>query len=96
MCFWHIQAYSPLGSQGGGRDLVHDPVINRVAKKLNKSPGQVLVKWALQRSTSVIPKSTNPDHISENIQVFGWEIPEQDFHALCTIRDQVRTFKIII
>ncbi|XP_010683600.2 aldose reductase [Beta vulgaris subsp. vulgaris] len=86
----HVTAYSPLGSQEGGRDLVHDPVVDRVAKKLNKSPGQILVKWALQRGTSVIPKSTNPDHLQENIHVFDWEIPEQDFEALCTIKNQRR------
>ncbi|KAF9594701.1 hypothetical protein IFM89_034486 [Coptis chinensis] len=58
---------------------------NKVAKKLNKTLGQVLVKWALQRGTSVIPKSTNP----ENIQVFGWEITKQDFEELNSIPDQV-------
>ena len=84
-----LQAYSPLGSSEGGRDLIHDQTVDRVAKKINKSPGQVLVKWALQRGTSVIPKSTNPDRIKENIQVFGWEIPHQDFEALSTISDQV-------
>lgn len=86
----HVTAYSPLGSQGGGRDLVHDPVVDRVAKMLNKSPGQVLVKWALQRGTSVIPKSTNPNHLKENIHVFDWKIPEQDFEALCTLKNQKR------
>lgn len=60
-----------------------------IAGKLNKSPGQVLVKWAIQRGTSVIPKSGNPDRIKENIMVFDWEIPEQDFQALCHITDQV-------
>ncbi|XP_021765906.1 aldose reductase-like [Chenopodium quinoa] len=86
----HVTAYSPLGSQDGGRDLVHDPVVDKVAMKLNKSPGQVLVKWALQRGTSVIPKSTNPDHLKENVHVFDWVIPEQDFEALCTIKNQKR------
>ncbi|GMP86027.1 hypothetical protein CsSME_00038977 [Camellia sinensis var. sinensis] len=50
----HVTAYSPLGSQDG-------------AKKLNRTPGQVLVRWAIQRGTSVIPKSSYPDRIKENI-----------------------------
>lgn len=87
-----LQAYSPLGSQDNGRDLIHDPVVERVAKKLNKSPGQVLVRWAIQRGTSTIPKSNNHGRIKENIHVFEWEIPEQDFQALCTIPDQVQTY----
>ncbi|KAG8377085.1 hypothetical protein BUALT_Bualt09G0131700 [Buddleja alternifolia] len=86
----HVTAYSPLGSQDDGRDLIHDPTVERVAGKLNKSPGQVLVKWAIQRGTSTIPKSNNPDRIKENINVLGWEIPEQDFQVLCSIPHQKR------
>ncbi|ESQ40047.1 hypothetical protein EUTSA_v10016020mg [Eutrema salsugineum] len=86
----HVTAYSPLGSQQGGRDLIHDQTVDRIAKKLNKTPGQVLVKWGLQRGTSVIPKSLNPDRIKENIKVFDWVIPEQDFQALSSITDQKR------
>lgn len=83
------QAYSPLGSQENGRDLIHDPLVETVARKLNKSPGQVLVRWALQRGTSTIPKSNHADRIKDNIHVFQWEIPDQDFKALCSIKDQV-------
>jgi len=50
----------------------------------------VLIKWAIQRGTSVIPKSTKDERIKENIQVFGWEIPEEDFKVLCSIKDEVR------
>lgn len=92
LCSRNIQAYSPLGSQGGDRDLIHHPTVERVANKLNKSPGQVLVRWAIQRGTSVIPKSTNPERIKENMDVFGWEIPKEDFQALCSIPDQVLQF----
>ncbi|PON53598.1 Aldo/keto reductase/potassium channel subunit beta [Parasponia andersonii] len=48
----HVTAYSPLGSSEGGRDLIHDQTVVKVAKKLDKSSGQVLVKWALQRGKS--------------------------------------------
>ncbi|XP_073114551.1 aldose reductase isoform X3 [Elaeis guineensis] len=85
-----ITAYSPLGSQDHGRDLIHDPTVTKVANKLNKTQGQILVKWALQRGTIVIPKSTNAERIRGNIQVFGCEIPEVDFRALSSIRDQRR------
>ncbi|XAR55776.1 Aldehyde reductase [Bertholletia excelsa] len=84
-----VTAYSPLGSQDG-RDLIHDPAVEKVAGKLNKSPGQVLIKWAIQRGTCVIPKSSNPFRIKENINVFGWEIPDKDFQVLSNIPDQKR------
>ncbi|XP_021731293.1 aldose reductase-like [Chenopodium quinoa] len=85
----HATAYSPLGS-GGKIDLLNDPVVVKVAKKLKKTPAQILVRWALQRGTSVIPKSSNPDRIKENIQVFGWEIPQEDFDSLSAFKEQKR------
>ncbi|CAN4106167.1 unnamed protein product [Withania somnifera] len=84
----HVTAYSPLGSREV--DLVHHPVVERVARKLNKTPGQVLVRWAIQRGTSTIPKSDHSERIKENIKVFSWEIPELDFQAICDIPDQMR------
>ncbi|KAM3404708.1 hypothetical protein ACQJBY_007672 [Aegilops geniculata] len=84
----HVTAYSPLGSSE--KNLAHDPVVEKVANKLNKTPGQVLIRWALQRGTSVIPKSSKDERIKENIQVFGWEIPEEDFKVLCSIKDEKR------
>lgn len=84
-----VQAYSPLGSSSGGVDLKHDPTVERIAEKLKKTTAQVLVKWALERGTSSIPKSSNLGRIKENINVFGWEIPQQDFNALSSLEYQV-------
>ncbi|GLJ37269.1 hypothetical protein SUGI_0756040 [Cryptomeria japonica] len=87
----HVTAYSPLGSQGSQtRDLINDETVKMVAKRVSKTPGQVLIKWALQRGTSTIPKSTNPERIKENIEVFGWDLPELEFNALSSLPDQRR------
>lgn len=70
-----LTAYSPLGTPDSGlmfgRDdpfrLLDDPVVARVAAAHDATPGQVLIAWALQRGTAVIPKSTNPGRIEENL-----------------------------
>ncbi|RRT71439.1 hypothetical protein B296_00010070 [Ensete ventricosum] len=62
----------------------------QVSDKLNKTPGQVLLKWAMQRGTSVIPKSTNAERIKGNIQLFGWAIPQGDFEVLNSMMLQRR------
>merc|ERR1712071_426579 len=85
----HVTAYSPLGSSKE-KNMINHQKVDRIAKKLNKSSSQVLVKWANQRGTSAIPKSSNPDRIKRNIKVFGWQIPEPDFKTLCSIPDQRR------
>ncbi|XP_022085460.1 uncharacterized protein LOC110976478 isoform X2 [Acanthaster planci] len=74
----HLQTYRSLGKS----KLLSEPVVVTIAERTNKTPAQVLLQWALQqdlgRWTSrqlaklicVIPQSTNPDHIAENIDIF--------------------------
>jgi alcohol dehydrogenase (NADP+) len=65
-----FQAYSPLGSAGYKEShepvVLQDPVILQLAKKHKATPAQIALAWALQRGTSVVVKSTNPDHLRDN------------------------------
>jgi hypothetical protein len=81
------QAWSPIGGITFYRDGQHsstleDPVIARLAKAHNKTPAQVMLRWHLQQSRSVIPKSTNPQRIAENIDVFDFELSTEDLAAI--------------
>ena len=60
-----------------------------MAKKLNKSVTQIVLRWALQNGLSVIPKSTNPAHIEENRALLGWKLNEED----CKIIDDMNRNK---
>lgn len=53
---------------------------------------QVLIRWAAQRGTSVLPKSVNPARIRSNLDVAGWELPPEDFAALSALPTQARAF----
>ncbi|KAK9351594.1 NADP-dependent oxidoreductase domain-containing protein [Lipomyces doorenjongii] len=79
----HVTAYSPLGSNTG--HLQEEPSIKEMAAKYNKSAAQVLISWAIQRGTSVIPKSVTLPRIEQNFQDFVLE--EADFEELnCVYR----------
>ena len=93
----HITAYSPLGSPDAatmtkicGYTLLESPVVCEIARQVGKSPGQVLIRWGLQRGTSVIPKSTNPLRIQENINVFDFELSMEQMSRLSTSFPQSR------
>lgn len=94
----HVTAYSPLGSPDSASIfprkipavLLEDPAVNAVATMLGRNPGQILIRWALQRGTSVIPKSTSASRIRGNLDVLSWHIPEDDFQALSNLIFQQR------
>jgi alcohol dehydrogenase (NADP+) len=70
----HLTAYSPLGSldrpaqmkRSDEPPLLENQVVKSVAAEEGLTPGQLLIAWAIDRGTSVIPKSTNPDRIAQN------------------------------
>jgi len=81
------QAWSPIGGITFYRDSGHtsaleDPVIGRIAQSYGKSPAQVMLRWGIQHGRSVIPKSTKPERIAENIDVFDFELTADEMAAI--------------
>ncbi|KAJ1565050.1 hypothetical protein HK405_013284, partial [Cladochytrium tenue] len=76
-----VTAYSPLGSAGdGSAALLADPVVTGIAARAGRTPAQVLVAWAVQRGTVVIPKSAKPERIRQNFDLSP--LDDADFEAL--------------
>ena len=95
----HVTAFSPLGSPDSesifpravpDAVLMRDPRVLRVAESTGKNVGQVLIRWALQHGTSVIPKSTNPSRIAGNLDVLDWELSASDYALLSSMAFQMR------
>ncbi len=80
-----MQAFAPLGHAMEPR-LVENSVITRIASKVNQTPAQVLLAWALQRGTAPLTTSKNPGHIKESFEVSA--IPE---NALREINENITT-----
>ena len=81
------QAWSPIGGITFYRDGSHgstldDPVIGDIASAHGKTPAQVMLRWGLQHGRSVIPKSTKPSRIAENIDVFDFELSADEMAAI--------------
>jgi diketogulonate reductase-like aldo/keto reductase len=85
-----VQAWSPIGGitfyrDSGHRSALEDPVIGDIAQAHGKSPAQVMLRWGLQLGRSVIPKSTKPERIAENIDVFDFELSTDQMAAIDTL-----------
>ena len=64
------------------RSTLDDPTIAAIAEAHGKTPAQVMLRWGLQHGRSVIPKSTKPTRIAENIDVFDFELSAHDMAAI--------------
>ncbi len=76
-----IEAYSPLGQ---GKDLSAPAVIS-AAERLGVTPGQVVLRWHVQQGTIVIPKSVTPERITSNLDLFSFELSEEDMAAISAL-----------
>ena len=81
-----VTAYSPLGSSDRPErmkaedepSLLDNEAIGEIAQKHSATPAQVLIAWAVARDTLVIPKSTNPDRIRQNLESATLELDDDD------------------
>lgn len=75
-----IEAYFPLGH--GDRKLLGNPQIDFLAKKYDKNPGQIILRFEVQDGLIVLPKSTNPQRIAGNIDIFDFQLTPEEMDAM--------------
>lgn len=83
------EAWSPLAR---GR-VLGDPVLATLAAKHAVTPAQIVIRWQLQLGNVVIPKSSTPARIRENLEVFGFELDADDLAAIAALESGERTGK---
>lgn len=81
------QAWSPIGGitfyrESGHSSALEDPVINEIARAHGRTPAQVMLRWHLQEGRTVIPKSTHPERIAENFDVFDFDLSAEQLVAI--------------
>lgn len=75
-----LECYYPLGH--GNADLLGHPLVTSLAQKYNKDAGQILLRFETQDGLIVLPKFTNPQRIQGNIQIFDFQLTEQEMEAM--------------
>ena len=85
-----VTGYSPLSSPGrpdayrstGDPDVLSHPTTLAIATRIGRSPAQVCLRWAVQRGTVPLPRSTTLSRIEENADVFSWALEAADMDAM--------------
>lgn len=77
-----VQAYSPLMN---GQTALEDPVILEIAKQHQKTPAQIILRWHLQTDTIIIPKTVTPARMTENLDLFTFELTSADLEKIASL-----------
>jgi D-xylose reductase len=78
-------SYFSLGMAAEGEALLDQPAVRDIARRLDKSPAQVALRWGVQRGTAVIPKTTRPERIRENIALFDFELTPAEMTTISAL-----------
>ena len=77
-----VQGWYPLGGRGHTSELLGDETISAIAADHGVSSAQVILRWNLQKGVVVIPGSGNPEHIRENLDLFGFSLTEEEIERM--------------
>ncbi len=77
-----VQCWYPLGGRGYTAALLGNETIRAIAEAHGVSSAQVILRWDLQRGIVVIPGSGNPEHIKENLDLFGFELTDEEMDKI--------------
>jgi len=94
-----VTAFSPLGAQSyfalnaarSEESILENEVIRQIATRHSRSPAQVVLRWGIQRGTAIVPKSTRPERLRENISLFDFELSDHEMQSINAL-DRHRRF----
>lgn len=85
-----IESWGPFAE--GKNDLFHNELLGSIGRKYNKSIAQVVIRWLTQRGVVAIPKSVRKERMEENINVFDFELSNEDMNAIKTLDTNASLF----
>ena len=80
-----VQCWYPLGGRGYTAELLNNDVLCGIARDHGVTSAQVILRWDLQRGIVVIPGSSNPEHIRENLDLFGFELTNEEMERISAL-----------
>lgn len=81
-----FEAWYPLGH--GDKKLLKEQIFEELSKKYNKTPAQIILRWHIQKEHIIFPKASNLNHIRENVDIFDFEISQEDMDKIDSLNKE--------
>ncbi|MEO1527744.1 MAG: aldo/keto reductase [Planctomycetota bacterium] len=94
----HVTGFSPLGALSyfaidmaqPGESVIERDEVKAIAARVERTPAQVVLRWAVQRGTSIVPKSSRTERLKENLALFDFELTEAEMSTLSALNQNRR------
>ena len=83
-----VESWYPFGGRGHTQEHFGNETIQAIADTHGKTPAQVILRWQMQAGYIAIPGSSNPDHIAENYDIFGFELSDDEMQQIYDLDKQ--------
>lgn len=84
------EAWGPFAE--GKNDMFHNETLASIGEKYNKSVAQVVLRWLTQRDIVAIPKTVRKERMEENLNIFDFELSEEDMNKIATLNEKESLF----
>jgi D-xylose reductase len=93
-----VTAFSPLGAlsyleldmAGAGESVLEQEVVKSAAQRLAKTPAQIVLRWGIQRGNAIIPKTSRPERLAENLAIFDFELSVNEMDDISALNSNRR------
>ena len=82
----YIEAWSPIGR--GNQQLLKEKIFEELGKKYNKTSVQIILRWHIEKGNIVFPKSSNLEHIKENMNIFDFKLTKEEIEKIDQLKSQ--------
>lgn len=89
-----VESWYPIGH--GDMNLINEPVFTRLGQKYGKTNVQIILRWHIQEGNVVFPKSTNPEHLRENINIFNFSLTGKEMQEIRALDRGQRFFNMSV
>ncbi len=86
------ECWYPIGH--GDSTLIGEPIFTELGKKYGKTNVQIILRWHIQKGNIIFPKTTNPKHMQDNIDIFDFELTDAEMVAIKALDKNKRYFTL--
>ncbi len=93
-----VTAFSPLGALSylelsmatQADSVLEEPCVKVAAERTGRTPAQVVLRWGVQRGTAIVPKTSRPERLAENLALFDFELTDDEMDAISALNENGR------